>query len=106
MIYVRIELWPKGSGPAKVLGEMTITNDGSGTEQDGNYTVKLSKFGGFVSRDDQPSLFAGLAERLRCIEPKSTSVWKRGRVLGFDRIKRGPFDLLLLALEQVVGERR
>lgn len=82
MIRVTIELLRHGSEAHKRhLGTIEIANDGTGDADMGNYSVRLSKFG----------------------NPMST--WKRGAVTGFARRKRGPFDLLLLALLRTVGTR-
>ena len=38
MIYIRVELWPFGDERRrKVIGEMAIYNDGTGTPERGNY---------------------------------------------------------------------
>ena len=82
MIVVTVELWPGGDAERKkTLGTAHIINDGTGTVQRGNYDVRLFTWH---------------------TPPK---VWKRGRVVGFDRLGRGPFDLLYLALRGIVGSR-
>jgi hypothetical protein len=60
---------------------MNIANDGTGTSYCGNYDSTLSKWG-------RPNV-----------------VWKRGRIVGFDRQKRGPWDLMFLVLLNIVGSR-
>jgi hypothetical protein len=60
---------------------MEIANDCTGTQENGDYSVRLSKFG------------------------KPLSTWRRGVIRGFARKRRGPFDLLLLALLATVGDR-
>lgn len=71
---------------SKVLGIALIANDGvTSKESDGNlgsYSVTLSKWA-----------------------PKLRDVWKSGRVKDFDRVGRGPWDLLFLALRNTVGDR-
>lgn len=70
---------------SKVLGVALITNDGIRTTEDhghGAYDVTLSKWA-----------------------PKLNQVWKRAKVPEFDRVKRGPWDLLYLALRACVGDR-
>ncbi|MFM0265494.1 hypothetical protein [Paraburkholderia sediminicola] len=67
--------------PARHLGTIEIANDNTGTRQTGNYMVRFAKFN----------------------SPGQT--WRRGTVSGFDRVKRGPYDLLLAALLAVVGPR-
>jgi hypothetical protein len=64
----------------RILGILTIANDGTGDAKTGNYTFELSKFDG-------------------------KGVWKKGTIKGFDRIKRGPYDLIYQALRQAVGFR-
>jgi hypothetical protein len=82
MIVLNMELWPKGMEQLKEhLGTAIITNDVTGTETSGNYTVILSKRG----------------------NPKSC--WKAGKVKNFPRKKRGAWDLLYLALKNIVEER-
>ena len=86
MIVIKIEMWPKGDETAKRdLGSAVITNDLTGTALRGNYHVRLLRKG------------ADHSKRLG-------TVWKRGRVIGFKR-KRGPFDLLLQALQNTIGEK-
>lgn len=44
MIVVKVELWPFGQEElAKTLGVATITNDGTGTQDSGNYVAQLFK---------------------------------------------------------------
>jgi len=70
----------------KVLGVAEIANDGktsAGTKGAlGSYTVRLSKWA-----------------------PKLNQTWKTCRVEGFDRKNRGSWDLLYLALKNIVGRR-
>lgn len=82
MIRVTIEVLPGGDASKKRhLGTIDIANDGTGTSEEGNYSVRLSKFG----------------------DPNQT--WLRGAIRGFDRVKRGPYDLLLQGLLATVGQR-
>lgn len=82
MIRVTIELLPHGSELHKRhMGTAIISNDGTGDWESGNYKVTLSKWG----------------------KPKVT--WKKGTITDFDRKKRGPWDLLYLALHGIVGGR-
>lgn len=71
----------------RTLGVCEIANDGTTSEategEKGSYNVKLSKFA-----------------------PKLKETWKRGRVEGFDRVKRGPWDLLYLALKSCGMDKR
>jgi hypothetical protein len=70
----------------RVLGIAEIANDGKESVATkgmyGSYTAKFSKW-----------------------SPKLTETWKSGKVENFNRIKRGAWDLLYLALKSAVGER-
>jgi hypothetical protein len=82
MIHVRIEMWPLGDqSKARHMGTIEIANDGTGTREEGNYKVRLSRM-------DSP-----------------TRAWKSLAIKGFNRVTRGPHDLLLLALLSGVGQR-
>lgn len=82
MIRVTIEVLPGGDASRKRhLGTIDIANDGTGSMEEGNYSIRLSKFG----------------------NPSQT--WLRGAIRGFDRIRRGPYDLLLQSLLATVGRR-
>ena len=81
MVVVRVELWPGGLELGKKsLGTMYLANDGTGTAGEGSYDVKIMKFDG-----------------------KGT--WREGRVEGFDRQRRGPWDLIQRALDATLGLR-
>ena len=83
MLRVTVELLPHGMEANKrVLGVATITNDGTGNEAIGNYRATFSKW---APQQDKP--------------------WKTGRVEGFHRNLRGPWDLLFRALRSAVGDR-
>lgn len=85
MIYVRIELWPKGDMTnARVIGEGTIANVG-GSGSYGAYDVKLMKSPEYA---------------------KNPGVWKAGHFEGFPRLRLGPWDLLFRALRATVGTRK
>lgn len=85
MIYIRIEMWPGGDrANARVLGEATITNDGKGTEDAGNYNAVLFKSPEYA---------------------REPGVWKSGRVENFPRARLGPWDLLYRALRAMIGRR-
>lgn len=82
MLRVTIEMIPQGDESRKRhLGTLEIANDGTGDHQSGNYTVRLAKFG------------------------RPNHDWMRGVVRGFDRVRRGPYDLLLQCLVATVGGR-
>lgn len=83
MIKVTIELISAISPTRnKILGIIEIANWGKIINGLSNYTVKLSKW-----------------------EPKLNETWKASVVLHFDRVKRGPYDLLYLALQSCLGQR-
>lgn len=80
MVYVRIELWPRGyKENAKLLGEAFIANDCSGSATRGNYTTRLV--------NSQGRLF------------------RAGAVKNFPRKRLNAFDLLFRALRETVGSR-
>lgn len=82
MLRVTIEVIPKGDeSRRRHLGTLEIANDGTGNSETGNYAVRLAKFG------------------------RPNQSWMRGAVRGFDRIKKGPYDLLLQCLLATVGTR-
>jgi hypothetical protein len=82
MIRVTIQMIPRGDETkARHLGTVEIANDGTGNAQSGNYKVRLSRM------------------------DSATNAWKTGAITGFDRIRRGPHDLLLMALLSIVGPR-
>ncbi len=90
MIYVRVELWPKGDrSRPRPLGEAVIENVG-GDEKLGSYRVSLSKPGGFKD----PTA------------PSAAECWKQGSVEGFPRKSDlGAWDLMLLMLAKVLYDR-
>ena len=81
MIVVTVEMHSARTGKKAHLGTAYIANDTTGDDEVGNYWVKLTKWGSL--RD----------------------IWKSGRVIGFHRKKRGPWDLLFMALRSIVGRR-
>lgn len=87
MLKVTIELWPHGDEERKrTLGTIDIWNDATGTHEVGNYTVRLSK------ELDQVK--------------KKGGAWRKGKVTGFARLKKGPYDLLYLALKACGMDQR
>jgi hypothetical protein len=79
MLYIRIELWPRGDkSRARVLHEGTICNEGGAAAATrGNYSVVLNDRGG---------------------RPR----W-RGFLMGFPRKRLGAWELLRQALNAVLG---
>ena len=83
MIRVTVELVPFGiEENKKHLGTAIISNDGTGSHASGNYDIVLSKWNN-----------------------KEDEVWKRDRVEGFNRLFKGAWDLLYIALKNTVGDR-
>lgn len=81
MVRVTIELLPFGGALGKKhLGTMEICNDGSGDQSQGNYDVILRHFDG-------------------------KRVWRKGKVCGFDRVNQGGYDLVYLALKELISDR-
>lgn len=80
MLYIRIEMWPRGNKAAsRVLGEAEIANVG-GTQEVGDYVVRLIKWG-------------------------SKQTWRTGEVKNFPRRHLGPWDLLFRSLGSVIQDR-
>ena len=82
MIVIRVEMWPQGDKTRAVeFGRAYITNQATTTQASGgalgDYAVVL----------------------------QSLQAWKRGVVTGFNRRTRGAWDLLLLALQNTIGNR-
>jgi hypothetical protein len=96
MIYVRIELWPRGRKEhARLLQELTIVNDTTGSREDGNYDVRVSHATTFKGQ--------GFADP---VLPLAEETWRRGRVLGWPR-GRSPAELVghaILAVCPWVGK--
>jgi hypothetical protein len=91
MIVVKVEMWPGGDeSRAQEFARATITNQVKTTVQ------SAGKFGDYAVR-----LSAGIQGRPECM--KRTR--KAGTVTGFDRVRRGIWDLLFLALRNTVGNR-
>lgn len=85
MIRVLVEMIPH-SNPDKrrVLGEAFIDNDGTGTNAECSYNMRLMKSPEYATRP---------------------GVWKKGRIERFPRLRLGPWDLLLRGLRAIVGYR-
>lgn len=88
MLRITIEMIPKGAGKPRHLGTIEIANEGTqetgdlfGGQDRGNYKVRLAKFNNPMSD------------------------WMRGVVKNFDRVHRGPYDLLMQSLAATVGKR-
>jgi len=82
VIRVTLEIVPFGiESLKKTIGKAKIINDGTGTQAVGNYKAI----------NTTPN------ERMR--------VWEKGVVKGFPRLDMSIWDLVYLALRDVVGER-
>lgn len=79
MIRVKIDLVPFGIGAPKELGEIRISNTGTGTPTQGNYLVYLYD--------------------------KAGRLYRSGTIKNFPRKKLLAFDLLLRGLQDTIGER-
>ena len=94
MIRVTIEMLPMGYELNKyTLGLIEISNDGTGDAQRGNYKVILKKtppWRGALKHQWRAAKMDELREDAEIIT---------GGVVGFDRHKRGPYDLLFRALK-------
>jgi len=86
MIKVTVELVSAITKKTTLLGIAKICNDGKTSKETngllGSYNVILSKW-----------------------YPKQNLIWKKGTVKNFNRKERGVWDLLYLALENIVGNR-
>lgn len=84
MIVVKIELWPRGlRHKARELGRVVIANEGTGTDERGNYKVALSHAG----------VYAG-----------QPGAWKGGTVVGHLR-KLSPYHLVQSAIASALKGR-
>lgn len=92
MIYVRVEMWPKGSRTRRrVLGEALIENRG-GTESRADYRALFSKKGGFrASEEDMARMSV-------------KNVWKETEVPGYPRSRIGFWYLLVCLLLLACGD--
>lgn len=82
MLKITIELYPLGFEKNKsTLGEMYIYNDGTGTSTNGNYKYKIFK------------------------KNSNKTIWKSGEIKNFNRKTSSAWDLLYLALDDVIANR-
>ncbi len=102
MIYIRVEMWPKGDRKrARTLAEATVENLG-GTKSRANYLARISKRSGF--RVPKGHAYSD-PELARVCRPAPSSIWKETVVEAFPRSVRGAWDLLYRALCGCVGDR-
>jgi hypothetical protein len=89
MLYLRIELWPKGQrDKSRLLHEAVIANDGTGNANRGNYKAHLSRKGGFGKGSNLP--------KMDC-----SNIWKSFEVKSFHRKVKNSWHLLKNILEQM-----
>jgi hypothetical protein len=94
VIVAKIELWPNGDEKAaRLLQVVTITNDGTGTAEAGNYNVEVSHQ---IGTKYLPNGLTGDPDR---------DVWKRGQVYGYRRRLGSAVGLLHRALSSALGSR-
>lgn len=100
MIYIRLEMWPRGDRKqSRLMGEATIANVG-GTETRGNYVARISKRGGFKGSKAHED-----PELARVLCPKDSSVWKTTSLESFPRTILGAWDLLYRVLRACLSDR-
>lgn len=101
MIYIRVEMWPKGDRRrAYLLSEATIENTG-GKKTVASYLARISKRSGFKP----PEGSYQDPELVRVCQPRRSSIWKETTVEAFPKGSRGVWDLLYRALCSCVGSR-
>jgi hypothetical protein len=59
----------------------------------------------FVTSLESQGRFGTYNYRITKWDPNINRVWRQGTVGPFDRVKRGPWDLLYLVLKSVLGDR-
>ena len=101
MIRCTIEIIPQGDeSRAQKIGIVEIGNDSTGTATHGNYRALLKKtppWAGALKAKWKDGRFQG--------EPEDDEIMT-GTVQGFDRQKRGPYDLLFRALKACGLDKR
>ena len=101
MLRCTIEIIPHGvEENARKIGIVEIGNDGTGNLQKGSYRVILKKtppWSGALKQKWKDGLFQGTPEDNEVLA---------GTIEGFDRQKRGPYDLLFRALKACGLDRR
>lgn len=101
MLRCTIEIVPFGNEALKKpIGIVEIANDGTGDEFTGNYRVVLLK------TPPWHKTLMGEWKKSLMKEQEGDSRIMAGKVEGFDRIMRGPYDLLYRALKACGLERR
>ncbi len=91
MIVVKLFIWPGGDESKAVeIGHATLANQ----------TITSLRTGGYLG-DYTVKLHGGVHGRPEL----SKRVWKKGTITGFHRVERGAWDLLYLALRNLIGDR-
>lgn len=94
MIYIRIEMWPKGDNArARILQEGIIHNTGGDDATTGNYSFIFSRVGGFKTA----------VENMRRVAVKN--ILCDGLITDFPRKRLYAHDLLFRALRTAFGSR-
>jgi hypothetical protein len=117
VIVVTVELWPYGiEGLKRHLGTARIWNDTTGDPKTGNYQIELlgrmesSDYRGYPGMHANPDWGSDEVSEEDLMVTLSKwgrpdQVWKKGEVKGFPRTRLGAWDLLYLALRNIVGSR-
>lgn len=93
MLRCTIEILPHGDATkARKLGIIEIANDGTGTWMTGNYVVCLKK------TPPWKGALKDIWKTGKLTTDSETEEVMIGKVAGFDRQRRGVYDLLFLAL--------
>lgn len=105
MIVVTVELKSaNGREHDKLLGIATITNVG-GNAAYGIYKVFLGKMAPRTRQAWKEEHVGIPLEIVEIVENVENVDYVEGDIEKFDRLKRGPWDLLYVALKAIVGER-
>lgn len=89
MIYIRLEMWPKGDRTRRyLLGEATVTNIGGGPTR-GDYELKVSKKPGFHDP----------------CQPRDSELFAQNGIVNFPRKRLNAFDLLGMLLASALHTR-
>jgi hypothetical protein len=102
VIVIKLEMWPKGDHRhARILGVGSIENDNTGSDDLGNYIVRLLKSPEYAADPSTRTVDRQLHF------PLARELWRCGEVKGFPRQSRGhgPWDLLYRALRATVAQR-
>lgn len=91
MIRVIVEIWPFGDESKKeTIAIANIANDGTGTNNTGNYTFSMSKCG--RGKEDADSKFLN-------------RTWKQGKLLNFKRARYNAWYLVASCLNEALKKQ-